>query len=99
MRHAEPNAPPPRRFQRIEIGEPSVDETHAILRGLRSHYEGHHRVTYTDRALRAAADLAAKHVHDRFLPDKAIDVIDEAGAAARSQTTGRQKKTVRTRDI
>ena len=88
-----------RRFQKIEVGEPSVEETHAILRGLRAHYEGHHRVTYTDGALRAAADLAAKHVHDRFLPDKAIDVIDEAGAAARSQTAGRQKKTVRTRDI
>ncbi|TMA47835.1 MAG: AAA family ATPase, partial [Deltaproteobacteria bacterium] len=52
-----------RRFQKIEIGEPSVEETHAILRGLRTHYEGHHHVTYTDRALRAAADLAAKHVH------------------------------------
>ncbi len=87
-----------RRFQRIEVGEPSVEETHAILRGLRGHYESHHGVTYTDSALRAAADLAAKHVHDRFLPDKAIDVIDEAGAAARSGA-GRQKKTVRTRDI
>jgi ATP-dependent Clp protease ATP-binding subunit ClpA len=88
-----------RRFQRIEVGEPSVEETHAILRGLKSHYEKHHRVTYTDRALRAAAELSAKHVNDRFLPDKAIDVIDEAGAAAQVQPASRQKKTVRTRDI
>jgi len=88
-----------RRFQKIEVHEPTVDETVEILRGLKTQYEQHHDVTYTDGALRAAADLAAKHVHDRFLPDKAIDVIDEAGAAARSQTAGRQKKTVRTRDI
>jgi ATP-dependent Clp protease ATP-binding subunit ClpA len=88
-----------RRFQRIEVGEPTVDETHAILRGLRGHYEKHHGVTYSESALRAAADLAAKHVHDRFLPDKAIDVIDEAGAAARSQAKDDAKKKIRTRDI
>src|SRR5439155_5796319 len=63
-----------RRFQKIEVAEPSVEDTHAILRGLKPHYEKHHGVTYTDRALRAAAELAAKHVNDRFLPDKAIDV-------------------------
>jgi len=88
-----------RRFQKIDVGEPTVDETHAILRGLRPHYERHHGVTFTDRALRAAAELSAKHVGDRFLPDKAIDVIDEAGAALRVLPPGRQKKTVRTRDI
>jgi len=88
-----------RRFQKIEVSEPSVEETHAILRGLKSHYETHHGVTYTDRALRAAAELAAKHVHDRFLPDKAIDVIDEAGAALQVSLRARPKKTVRTRDI
>src|SRR5207249_2046664 len=88
-----------RRFQRIEVSEPSVEDTHAILRGLKPHYEKHHRVTYTDRALRAAAELSAKHVNDRFLPDKAIDVIDEAGAAVQVQPAGRQKKTVRTRDV
>ena len=76
-----------RRFQKIELSEPSVDETHAILEGLRGQYEAHHRVSYTDDALRAAAELAAKHVHDRFLPDKAIDVIDEAGAAAQLKPT------------
>jgi ATP-dependent Clp protease ATP-binding subunit ClpA len=88
-----------RRFQRIEVSEPSVEETHAILRGLKSHYEKHHGVSYTDRALRAAADLAAKHVNDRYLPDKAIDVIDEAGAAVQVLPNSRQRKTVRTRDI
>lgn len=69
-----------RRFQRIEITEPSVEETIEILRGLRSRFEAHHRICYTDEALVAAAELAAKHINDRFLPDKAIDVIDEAGA-------------------
>jgi ATP-dependent Clp protease ATP-binding subunit ClpA len=88
-----------RRFQKIEVAEPSVEETHAILRGLRPHYERHHGITYTDGALRAAAELAAKHVNDRFLPDKAIDVIDEAGAARRLLPSSRQKKTVRVRDI
>jgi ATP-dependent Clp protease ATP-binding subunit ClpA len=70
-----------RRFQRVEVGEPSVDDTVKILEGLRKHYEQFHGVRYTDDALRAAADLSAKYLHDRKLPDKAIDVIDEAGAA------------------
>jgi ATP-dependent Clp protease ATP-binding subunit ClpA len=72
-----------RRFQKIEVGEPSVDETIQILEGLRSRYEEHHKVTYAPEALKAAAQLSAKHLNDRFLPDKAIDVIDEAGAAVR----------------
>jgi ATP-dependent Clp protease ATP-binding subunit ClpA len=88
-----------RRFQRIDVTEPSVEETHQILRGLKTHYERHHGVTYTDRALRAASELAAKHVNDRFLPDKAIDVIDEAGAAVQIQPAGKRRKLVRTRDI
>ena len=88
-----------RRFQRIDVTEPSVEETHQILRGLKAHYERHHGVTYTDRALRAASELAAKHVNDRFLPDKAIDVIDEAGAAVQIQPAGKRRKRVRTRDI
>jgi ATP-dependent Clp protease ATP-binding subunit ClpA len=87
-----------RRFQKIELTEPSVEETHAILRGLKSQYEEHHGVSYTDSSLRSAAELAAKHVHDRFLPDKAIDVIDEAGAAAQVKP-GRPKKMIRTKDI
>ena len=69
-----------RRFQKIEVGEPTVPETVQILSGLKTYYEEHHGVKYTDEALSAAAELSAKHVHDRFLPDKAIDVIDEVGA-------------------
>jgi ATP-dependent Clp protease ATP-binding subunit ClpA len=70
-----------RRFQKIEVLEPSIDETVQILAGLRTRYEEHHDVRYTDEALRAAAELAAKYINERFLPDKAIDVVDEAGAA------------------
>ena len=72
-----------RRFQKIDLVEPSADETFLILKGLRARYEEFHGVRYTDPALRAAADLAAKHMTDRHLPDKTIDVIDEAGAAMR----------------
>ena len=72
-----------RRFQKIEVGEPSVEDTVRILRGLRAYYEDYHGVRYTDEALRAAAELSAKYITDRFLPDKAIDVVDEAGAATR----------------
>ena len=86
-----------RRFQKIEVAEPTIEETHRILKGLKSHYEKHHGVTYTSGALRSAADLAAKHINDRFLPDKAIDVIDEAGASLNAG--GLQRRTVRTRDI
>ncbi|MCZ6875150.1 MAG: ATP-dependent Clp protease ATP-binding subunit ClpA [bacterium] len=72
-----------RRFQKIDVNEPTVDETEKILQGLKRYYEDHHGVTYQDDAMTAAADLAAKHINDRFLPDKAIDVIDEAGAAVK----------------
>ncbi|MCU0237049.1 MAG: ATP-dependent Clp protease ATP-binding subunit ClpA [Acidobacteria bacterium] len=72
-----------RRFQKIEITEPSIDETYEILLGLRRRYEEYHQVTYADEVLRAAAELSGKYINDRFLPDKAIDVIDEAGALAR----------------
>jgi len=88
-----------RRFQKIEIPEPSVDETHEILKGLKKHYEEHHGVTYTRGALRAAAELSARHINDRHLPDKAIDVIDEAGATLQMQAPGQRKKVVRTKDI
>ncbi len=81
-----------RRFEKIEISEPGVDESVKILRGLRSRYEEHHGITYTDTALKAACDLSAKYINDRFLPDKAIDVIDEAGAFVRlSGAPGRKK--------
>src|SRR5438309_2513456 len=72
-----------RRFQKIEIGEPTVDETIEILKGLKSYYEKHHNVSFTDEALKLAAELSAKYMHDRHLPDKAIDVLDEAGSRAR----------------
>jgi ATP-dependent Clp protease ATP-binding subunit ClpA len=88
-----------RRFQKIEISEPTVDEAHQILKGLKSRYEEHHGVTYTDNALRSAAELAAKHINDRFLPDKAIDVIDEAGASAQVKPSAGAKKVVRTKDV
>jgi len=88
-----------RRFQKIEIPEPSIEQTYRILKGLKQHYERHHGVTYTDAALRAAADLAAKHINDRRLPDKAIDVIDEAAAAIKILPPSKQKKTVRATDI
>ncbi|HJW67858.1 MAG TPA: ATP-dependent Clp protease ATP-binding subunit ClpA [Candidatus Binatia bacterium] len=88
-----------RRFQKIELTEPSVEETIEILRGLKGQYEEHHRVTYTDEALSSAAELSAKHVHDRFLPDKAIDVIDEAGAAAQVKPESSEPVMIGTDDI
>ncbi|MEO1171994.1 MAG: AAA family ATPase [Myxococcota bacterium] len=72
-----------RRFQKIEVPEPSIEDSVKILHGLKSRYEEHHDVKYTDAALREAVDLSSKYINERFLPDKAIDVIDEAGAAAR----------------
>ncbi len=69
-----------RRFQKIDVGEPTIDEAVEILKGLRSYYEEHHGVRYTPAALRSAVELSSRHINDRFLPDKAIDVIDEAGA-------------------
>src|SRR5712691_5375807 len=72
-----------RRFQKIEVGEPTVEETIEILKGLKTYYEEHHAVTFTEDAIRLAAELSAKYLHDRHLPDKAIDVLDEAGSRAR----------------
>ncbi len=72
-----------RRFQKIEIGEPTIDETYEILKGLKKFYEQHHGVKYSDDALKIAAELAGKYINDRHLPDKAIDVIDEVGAATK----------------
>lgn len=74
-----------RRFQKVDVNEPSIDETIDILRGLKKQYETFHNVSYTDQALQSAVNLAVKHIHERFLPDKAIDVIDEAGAFVRLQ--------------
>jgi ATP-dependent Clp protease ATP-binding subunit ClpA len=88
-----------RRFQKIDVVEPTVEETVAILRGLKSHFEAHHGVKYMAAALTAAAELSARFINDRHLPDKAIDVIDEAGAAQRIQPKSRQKKIIGKHEI
>jgi ATP-dependent Clp protease ATP-binding subunit ClpA len=88
-----------RRFQKIEVHEPSVEETVKILKGLKKAYEEHHGVVFSVKSLRAAAELSAKHVNDRRLPDKAIDVIDEAGAADRMRPEERRRHRVLTRDV
>ena len=88
-----------RRFQKIDVPEPSVAETVRILEGLKSRFEDHHAVRYTHNALSTAAELAAKHINDRRLPDKAIDVIDEAGAHMRLLPASKRRKTVQVRDI
>ncbi|ADO49155.1 ATP-dependent Clp protease ATP-binding subunit ClpA [[Enterobacter] lignolyticus] len=88
-----------RRFQKIDITEPSVEETVQIINGLKPKYEAHHDVRYTAKAVRAAVELAVKYINDRHLPDKAIDVIDEAGARARLMPVSRRKKTINVADI
>ena len=88
-----------RRFQKVDVPEPSVNETVAILRGLKSRFEDHHGVKYTAAALTTAAQLAARYINDRHLPDKAIDVIDEAGAAQRILPKSRQKRTITPKEI
>jgi ATP-dependent Clp protease ATP-binding subunit ClpA len=88
-----------RRFQKIEIPEPSVDEAYRILQGLKPHYEKHHGVHYSTAALHAAVELSAKHINDRRLPDKAIDVIDEVGAAVKILPPDKRKKSIGAKDI
>lgn len=88
-----------RRFQKIDVVEPTVAETIEILKGLKSRFESHHSVKYTSSALTTAAELSAKYINDRHLPDKAIDVIDEAGAAQRILPKSRQKKVIGHREI
>ncbi|OJX33401.1 MAG: ATP-dependent Clp protease ATP-binding subunit ClpA [Burkholderiales bacterium 68-12] len=83
-----------RRFQKVDVVEPTVAETIEILKGLKSRFEEHHSVKYAAAALQAAAELSAKYINDRHLPDKAIDVIDEAGAAQRIQVPSKRKKTI-----
>lgn len=85
--HIERDAALERRFQPIMVGEPSVEDTIVILQGLRSVYEQHHRVEITDQALVAAANLSDRYISDRFLPDKAIDLIDEAGSRVRLRSS------------
>jgi len=88
-----------RRFQKIEVAEPTVEDTVLILEGLKSRYEEHHGVKYDTDAVRAAAELSAKHINDRFLPDKAIDVIDETGAAERLKPTDKRTGKVTMADV
>ena len=88
-----------RRFQKIDITEPTVKDTVEILNGLKSRYEDHHGIRYSSAAIKAAAELAGRYINDRFLPDKAIDVLDEVGAAFRLSGTAKQRKTVTVRDV
>ncbi|MDE1905904.1 MAG: ATP-dependent Clp protease ATP-binding subunit ClpA [Rhodospirillales bacterium] len=88
-----------RRFQKIDVNEPSVEDAVKILRGLKVAYEKHHKVRYTDDAIRAAVELSAKYINDRKLPDKAIDVIDEAGAARMLLPENKRRKTVTLKDV
>ncbi len=88
-----------RRFQKVDVLEPSIDDTYQILRGLKSRFEEHHKLKYTDRALKVAAELADKYINDRFMPDKAIDVIDEAGAYQQLQPPSKRKKQIGVADV
>jgi ATP-dependent Clp protease ATP-binding subunit ClpA len=88
-----------RRFQKIDVPEPSVSETVQILKGLKPNLEQHHEVRYSNAALQQAAELAARHINDRFLPDKAIDVLDEVGAAQRLLPKSKRKKLIGVTDV
>jgi ATP-dependent Clp protease ATP-binding subunit ClpA len=88
-----------RRFQKIDVVEPDVDDTYRILKGLKSRFEEHYNLRYTDKALRTASELAAKYINDRFMPDKAIDVVDEAGAAQQLQPPSKRKKSIGAADV
>lgn len=88
-----------RRFQKIDVDEPDVETTYKILRGLKSRFEEHHDLRYSDNSLRAASELADRYINDRFMPDKAIDVIDEAGAFQRLQPASKRKKLIQATDM
>ncbi len=88
-----------RRFQKVDVNEPSVEDTYKILKGLKSRFEEHHNIKYTDAALRSASELSSRYITDRFMPDKAIDVIDEAGAYQQLQTPSKRKKQLGVNDI
>ncbi len=88
-----------RRFQKIDVGEPSVEDTYQILKGLKTRFEEHHKLKYTDRALKVAAELADKYINDRYMPDKAIDVIDEVGAYQQLQPKSKRKKQIGVADV
>jgi ATP-dependent Clp protease ATP-binding subunit ClpA len=88
-----------RRFQKVDVPEPTVDETFEILKGLRARFESHHGVRYPTKALRSAAELAARYINDRHLPDKAIDVVDEVGASLRLKPANRRRRSVTVEDV
>ena len=88
-----------RRFQKIDVIEPDVDDTYRILKGLKPRFEEHYNLRYTDKALRTASELAARYINDRFMPDKAIDVVDEAGAAQQLQPPSKRKKSIGASDV
>ncbi len=88
-----------RRFQKVDVNEPSVEDTYQILKGLKTRFEEHHQLKYTDRSLKVAAELADKYINDRFMPDKAIDVIDEVGAFQQLQPPSRRKKQIGVNDV
>jgi ATP-dependent Clp protease ATP-binding subunit ClpA len=88
-----------RRFQKVDVGEPTVEDTYHILRGLKPAFEKHHHLRYTDAALKVAAEMSARYINDRFLPDKAIDVIDEAGAYQQLQPPSKRKRQIGVHDI
>jgi ATP-dependent Clp protease ATP-binding subunit ClpA len=97
--HIEKDRALARRFQKIDVAEPTVEDSIKILRGLKPYYEEHHKVRYLPAAIEAAVELAARYIHDRKLPDKAIDVIDEAGAAQMLLPPNRRKKTITVKEI
>ena len=88
-----------RRFQKIDVDEPDIDTTYRILKGLKSRFEEHHDLRYSDKALKAASELAGRYINDRYMPDKAIDVIDEAGAFQRLQPNSKRKKLIQVTDM
>ena len=88
-----------RRFQKIDVNEPNVDDTIKIIKGIKGYFEDHHNIKYTSDALKSAVELAARYITDRKLPDKAIDVIDEAGAAQRLLTSTKRRKTIGVKEI
>ena len=88
-----------RRFQKVDVVEPSVEDTYQILKGLKTRFEEHHQLKYTDRSLKVAAELASRYINDRYMPDKAIDVIDEVGAYQQLQPQSKRKKQIGVSDV
>ena len=97
--HCEKDRALSRRFQKIDVNEPSIEDTIKILKGLKSHFEQHHDIKYSSDAIKTAVELSARYIHDRKLPDKAIDVIDEAGAAQQLLTESKKRKVITVKEI